>query len=84
MQQYVQWQSNISSSFELIQSKIFVDAYWHSRKQGFLGHVYRLMTSWAMVVDVYYLEAQKIRPGEDPVEFASRVKEVRTINRFFF
>jgi len=57
-------------------NKIFVDAYWHSRKQGFVGHVVRLMTSWAMVVDVYYLEPQKIRPGEDPVQFAGRVKEM--------
>ncbi len=32
------------------------------------------MTSWACVCDVWYLEPQRIRPGEDPLQFADRVK----------
>ena len=34
----------------------------------------RLMTSWAVVCDVWYLETQTRQPGESPSDFAKRVK----------
>lgn len=37
-------------------------------------HLLQLMTSWAVVCDVWYLEPQNIRPGESPIEFAERLK----------
>ncbi len=32
------------------------------------------MSSWALVCDVYFLEPQKIQPGETSAEFAERVQ----------
>ncbi|XP_078437390.1 glycerol-3-phosphate acyltransferase 9 [Wolffia australiana] len=56
-------------------NRIFVDAFWNSRKQSFTMHLVKLMTSWAVVCDVWYLEPQFLRPGESPIEFAERVRE---------
>ena len=53
-------------------NNIFVDAYWHSRKQSFTQHLFSLMTSWAVVCDVWYMEPQSILPGEEPRQFAER------------
>lgn len=36
----------------------------------------KLMTSWAVVCDVYFLEPQSQQPGESAEEFASRVREI--------
>lgn len=55
-------------------NKIFVDAFWNSKKQSFTMHLMRLMTSWAVVCDVWYLEPQTLRPGETPIEFSERVR----------
>ncbi|XP_020256489.1 glycerol-3-phosphate acyltransferase 3-like isoform X1 [Asparagus officinalis] len=57
-------------------NKIFVDAFWNSKKQSFTMHLVRLMTSWAVVCDVWYLEPQFLRPGETPIEFAERVRDM--------
>lgn len=54
----------------------FTDAFWNSRKQSFALHLFKLMTSWALVVDVYYLEPQYKREGETSAAFAARVKEM--------
>ena len=35
-----------------------------------------IMTSWAMVAEVHYLEPQTIRKGESDIEFSSRVKKM--------
>ena len=55
-------------------NKIFVDAFWSSRQQSFTMHLFELMTSWAVVADVYFLEPQYRREGETSIEFASRVQ----------
>jgi len=39
-------------------NKIFVDAFWNSRAQSFVTHLLTLMTSWAVVCDVWYLPPQ--------------------------
>jgi glycerol-3-phosphate O-acyltransferase 3/4 len=57
-------------------NKIFVDAFWNSKKQSFTMHLMRLMTSWAVVCDVWYLEPQTLRPGETHIEFAERVRDL--------
>jgi len=57
-------------------NKLFADAFWNSREQSFQRHLFRLMTSWAVVCDVYYLEPQSLRPGESIVEFTNRVKNM--------
>ncbi|KAI8533249.1 hypothetical protein RHMOL_Rhmol11G0282900 [Rhododendron molle] len=60
-------------------NKIFVDAFWNSRKQSFTRHLLQLMTSWAVVCDVWYLEPQNLKPGETPIEFAERVRDVISV-----
>lgn len=57
-------------------NKIFVDAFWNSRKQSFTMHLLRLMTSWAVVCDVWFLEPQTIQPGETSIDFAERVRDM--------
>jgi glycerol-3-phosphate O-acyltransferase 3/4 len=57
-------------------NKIFVDAFWNSKKQSFTMHLLRLMTSWAVVCDVWYLEPQYLQPGETAIEFAERVRDM--------
>ncbi|KAA8535936.1 hypothetical protein F0562_028414 [Nyssa sinensis] len=57
-------------------NKIFVDVFWNSRKQSFTMHLLQLMTSWAVVCDVWYLEPQNLKLGETPIEFAERVRDI--------
>ncbi|CAM8899084.1 unnamed protein product [Rhodiola kirilowii] len=57
-------------------NKIFVDAFWNSKKQSFTMHLLRLMTSWAVVCDVWYLEPQTMKPEETAIEFAERVRDI--------
>lgn len=57
-------------------SKQFSDPYWNSSQMSFARHLFDLMTSWALVADVYYLEPQRIRPGETAAHFAARVKRL--------
>lgn len=60
-------------------NKIFVDAFWNSKKQSFTMHLVRLMTSWAVVCDVWYLEPQYLKPGETSIEFAERVRDMISV-----
>jgi glycerol-3-phosphate O-acyltransferase 3/4 len=57
-------------------NKVFVDGYWNSREQSFAQHLFRLMTSWAVVADIWFMDTQKIRPGESPADFATRVQRM--------
>ncbi|KAH7436031.1 hypothetical protein KP509_06G090200 [Ceratopteris richardii] len=57
-------------------NKIFVDAFWNSKKQSFTMHLAQLMTSWAVVCDVWYMEPQTLQPNETPIEFAERVRDM--------
>ncbi|CAN1307837.1 Glycerol-3-phosphate acyltransferase 9 [Linum perenne] len=59
--------------------RVFVDAFWNGRMQSFTMHLLQLMTSWAVVCDVWYLEPQSLRPGETAIEFAERVRGVISI-----
>lgn len=43
-----------------------------TNRQSFTMHLLRLMTSWAVVCDVWYLEPQYLQPGETAIEFAER------------
>ena len=55
-------------------NKIFAETFWHSRRQSFSQHLITLMTSWAVVADVWYMEPQEMQPGEDGIQFAERVR----------
>lgn len=57
-------------------NKEYCNPFWNSRKESFWKHLYNLMTCWAVVCDVYYLEPQTIRDDETPVQFANRIKDL--------
>eukprot|EP01026_Neomeris_dumetosa_P061472 TRINITY_DN5803_c0_g1_i10.p1 TRINITY_DN5803_c0_g1~~TRINITY_DN5803_c0_g1_i10.p1 ORF type:complete len:377 (+),score=33.26 TRINITY_DN5803_c0_g1_i10:99-1229(+) len=44
-------------------NKIFVDAFWNSRRVTFGQHLIKLMRSWAVVCDVWFLEPQHKKRG---------------------
>lgn len=52
----------------------FGDAFWNSSKHQLVQYLILMMTSWAIVVDVYYLPPMKMGEDELPVDFARRVK----------
>ena len=57
-------------------NKVFSDAYWNSREKSFHYHLFRLMSSWAVVVDIWFLDPQVARPGEDGAAFATRIQRM--------
>lgn len=52
----------------------FGDAFWNSNKHTMLQYLILMMTSWAIVVDVYYLPPMERMENENAAHFASRVK----------
>lgn len=52
----------------------FGDAFWNSSKYNMVSYLLRTMTSWAIVVTVWYLPPMTIQDGEDAAQFANRVK----------
>ncbi|CAF2934257.1 unnamed protein product [Rotaria sp. Silwood2] len=52
----------------------FGDAFWNSSKHELFQYLILMMTSWAIVVDVYYLPPMTIEENETSVDFARRVK----------
>ncbi|XP_029411196.1 glycerol-3-phosphate acyltransferase 3 isoform X2 [Nannospalax galili] len=52
----------------------FGDAFWNSSKYNMVSYLLRIMTSWAIVCDVWYMPPMTIEEGEDAVHFANRVK----------
>ncbi|EJW80060.1 acyltransferase, partial [Wuchereria bancrofti] len=54
------------------QNARFGDSFWSEPK--FSQYLLRVLTSWAMVYDVTYLEPQQKQPGESNQDFAQRVQ----------
>uniref|UniRef100_A0A8C8JJC4 Phospholipid/glycerol acyltransferase domain-containing protein n=1 Tax=Oncorhynchus tshawytscha TaxID=74940 RepID=A0A8C8JJC4_ONCTS len=54
----------------------FGDAFWNSAKYNMVSYLLRMVTSWAIVCNVWYLPAMHQQEGEDAVQFANRVKSV--------
>ncbi|XP_026210482.1 glycerol-3-phosphate acyltransferase 3 [Anabas testudineus] len=52
----------------------FGDAFWNSSKYNMVSYLLRMMTSWAIVVNVWYLPPMTIQDDEDAAQFANRVK----------
>ncbi|KAK7109506.1 glycerol-3-phosphate acyltransferase 3-like isoform X2 [Littorina saxatilis] len=52
----------------------FGDAFWDSSKHGMVTHLFNIMTSWALVCDIWYLPPMQRQENEDAVQFANRVK----------
>ncbi|XP_046386863.1 glycerol-3-phosphate acyltransferase 3 isoform X2 [Ischnura elegans] len=54
----------------------FGDAFWNSSKYSMIQYLYMMMTSWAIVCDVWYLPPMHQEPNESAIDFANRVKSV--------
>jgi len=52
------------------------DAFWNSAEQGYFSYILSILTSWALICDVYYLPPVSRNEDETPVEFARRVKRL--------
>ncbi|KAF7646277.1 hypothetical protein LDENG_00190500 [Lucifuga dentata] len=52
----------------------FGDAFWNSAKYNMVSYLLRMMTSWAIVVNVWYLPPMTLQGGENAAQFANRVK----------
>uniref|UniRef100_A0A915A6L3 Phospholipid/glycerol acyltransferase domain-containing protein n=1 Tax=Parascaris univalens TaxID=6257 RepID=A0A915A6L3_PARUN len=50
------------------------DAFWNSSEQSYGEYLFRMMTSWAIICDVWYLPPMTRTDGEDAIAFARRVK----------
>ncbi|KAK3095870.1 hypothetical protein FSP39_020153 [Pinctada imbricata] len=53
----------------------FGDAFWNSSKMGMVRHVLDILTSWALVAEVWYLPPVTRKKDENAVQFANRVKK---------
>jgi len=53
---------------------LFGDAFWNSSKYGMMTYIVMMMTSWAIVCDVWYLPPMLKADNEDAIAFANRVK----------
>ncbi|NXG79554.1 GPT3L acyltransferase, partial [Baryphthengus martii] len=54
----------------------FGDAFWDSTKYSMMTYIFNIMTSWAIVCNVWYLPPMVKEEEEDAVHFANRVKAV--------
>ncbi|CAG0882600.1 unnamed protein product [Darwinula stevensoni] len=52
----------------------FGDAFWNSNRDGYMKYLSMMMSSWAIVADVWYLPPMERTEGESAVNFANRVK----------
>jgi len=52
----------------------FGDAFWNSSQDSMVMYLMKMMTSWAIVVDVWYLPPMTRAENEDAIQFANRVK----------
>uniref|UniRef100_A0A914KXJ9 Phospholipid/glycerol acyltransferase domain-containing protein n=1 Tax=Meloidogyne incognita TaxID=6306 RepID=A0A914KXJ9_MELIC len=53
------------------------DPFWNSHRQGYLSYLLGMMTSWALICDVWYLPPMHRLEGETSISFARRCQ--RTI-----
>lgn len=52
----------------------FGDPFWNSSKQGYMHYLLMMMSSWAIVCEVWYLPPMTRQEGESAIDFAKRVK----------
>uniref|UniRef100_A0A1B6JYC1 Phospholipid/glycerol acyltransferase domain-containing protein n=2 Tax=Homalodisca liturata TaxID=320908 RepID=A0A1B6JYC1_9HEMI len=54
----------------------FGDAFWNSSRSSMIHYLYLMMSSWAIVCDVWYLPPMYQEKDETAIDFANRVKAV--------
>lgn len=53
----------------------FGDPFWDSGRYSMVQYLLMMMSSWAIVCDVWYLPPMHRRHAESAVDFANRVRE---------
>uniref|UniRef100_A0A915LL73 Uncharacterized protein n=1 Tax=Meloidogyne javanica TaxID=6303 RepID=A0A915LL73_MELJA len=53
----------------------FGDAFWNSSEQSYFEYLMQMMSSWALICNVWYLPAMHRNLDESAIEFANRVKK---------
>ncbi|KAI6239122.1 Phospholipid/glycerol acyltransferase domain-containing protein [Aphelenchoides fujianensis] len=66
--------SDVVHPIALVYDNRLGDAFWDSSEQGYFGYLLSIMSSWALIADVYYLPPMYRQEGEDAASFACRVK----------
>eukprot|EP00794_Sanderia_malayensis_P005344 gene5344-6014_t len=54
----------------------FGNAFWNSMKEPMAQYLLNIVTSWAIVCDIWYLPPMEIQAGENSIQFANRVKKL--------
>lgn len=54
----------------------FGDAFWNSSRNSMLQYIFMMMTSWAIVCNVYYLAPMYRQKEETAIDFANRAKKL--------
>lgn len=54
----------------------FGDPFWNSSRYSMMQYLFLMMTSWAIVCDVWYLPPMYREQNESSIDFANRVKSV--------
>uniref|UniRef100_A0A1B6ECR7 Phospholipid/glycerol acyltransferase domain-containing protein n=1 Tax=Clastoptera arizonana TaxID=38151 RepID=A0A1B6ECR7_9HEMI len=54
----------------------FGDAFWNSSRYSMMQYLYMMMSSWAIVCDIWYLPPMYQELNESAIDFANRVKRV--------
>uniref|UniRef100_A0A7E4VPV4 PlsC domain-containing protein n=1 Tax=Panagrellus redivivus TaxID=6233 RepID=A0A7E4VPV4_PANRE len=52
------------------------DAFWNSHTTGYFAYLMGMMTSWALICDVWYLPSVTRQDDETAIDFARRVKRM--------
>lgn len=54
--------------------KDLLEPYWNRRQQGFVLHMFYLLTRWRMDVEVHWLDPVRAKENESSISFCHRVK----------
>lgn len=54
----------------------FGNAFWNSLKEPMAQYILNIVTSWAIVCDIWYLPPMTMQEGENSIQFANRVKKL--------
>jgi len=53
----------------------FGNAFWNSMKEPMAQYILNMLTSWAIVCDIWYLPPQTMMENENAIQFANRIKK---------
>lgn len=54
--------------------KNLLDPYWNRRRQGFILHMFYLLTRWGISAEVHWMDPMRAEENESSISFSHRVK----------